>query len=82
MSPDEIDLDGVVMKAALRGTGRDPRPSEDEQWVVKVRTTDTGRTFYVQADRARYEKLGAGDRVQVSYRVGKYTGTVWAADLK
>ena len=82
MAPDEIAVDGVVMKAALRGTGRDPRASAHEQWLVKVRTTDTGRTFHIHTDQARYEKLRAEDRVQVTYRVGKYTGTVWSADFE
>ncbi len=82
MARDEIAVDGVVMKAALRGTEHDPRASADEQWLVKVRTTDSGRIFNVHADRAGYEKVHVGDRVKVSYRVGKYTGTVWAADLE
>ena len=82
MEPDEIAVDGVVMKAALRGTDRDPRASAHEQWLVKVRTTDTGRTFNVHTDQARYEKLRAEDRVQVTYRVGKYTGTVWSAEFE
>lgn len=81
MAPDEIEVDGVVMKAALRGTSRDPRASADEQWLVKVRT-DNGRTFNVHSDKARFEKIHAGDRVQVVYRVGKYTGTVWSADFE
>ena len=81
LAPDEIAVDGVVMKAALRGTDRDPRASAHEQWLVKVRTTDN-RRFNVQAERARYEKLRPGDQVRVTYRVGKYTGTVWSADLE
>lgn len=81
MAPDEISVDGVVMKAAVRGTERDPRALADEQWLVKVRTDD-GRIFNVHADRAGYEKVHAGDHVKVSFRVGKYTGTVWGADLE
>lgn len=81
MAPDEIAVDGVVMKRAVRGTSRDPRAGPDEQWIVKVRTTD-GRTIRVPADRSRFDKLRAGDRVQIVYRVGKYTGTVWSADFE
>ncbi len=81
MAPDEIAVDGVVMKEALRGTAHDPRASDHEQWLVKVRTDD-GRTFNVHADRAGYEKIKPGDRVKVSFQVGKYTGTVWGADLE
>lgn len=81
MAPDEIAVDRVVMKAALRGTDRDPRASAHEQWLLKVRTTDN-RRFNIQTDRAHYEKLRPGDQVRVTYRVGKYTGTVWSADLE
>ena len=73
MAPDEIAVDGVVMKAALRGTDRDPRASTHEQWIVKVSTTDN-RRFNIQIDRARYETLSPGDKVNVTYRLGKYTG--------
>jgi hypothetical protein len=82
MAPDEISVDGFVMKAEVRGTSRDPRATTDEQWRVRVRTTDGGRTFNLHADKAQFETLRAGDRVKVSYRVGKYTGTVWASDLE
>lgn len=81
MAPDEIAVDGVVMKKAVRGTSRDPRARTGEQWIVKVRTTE-GRIFNIAADQARFAKLNVGDRVQVVYRVGKYTGTVWSADFE
>lgn len=82
MAPDEIAVDGYVMKAEVRGTNRDPRATADEQWRVKVRTTDNGSTFNLHLDKTQFEKLRAGDRVKVSYRVGKYTGTVWTGDLE
>ncbi len=82
MAADEIDVDGVVMKKEVRGTSRDPRASANEQWLVKVKTMDNGRTFNVHADKTHFDKLRVGDRVGVSYRVGKYTGTVWSADFE
>lgn len=81
MAPDEIAVDGVVMKKAVRGTSRDQRATTDERWIVKVRT-DNGRIFNLHSDKTRFEKLHAGDRVHVVYRVGKYTGTVWSSDLE
>jgi hypothetical protein len=78
MADDEIAVDGYVMKPEARGTSRDPRALKHEQWVVKVRTLDNGRTFQVPTDQARWEKLRENDRVKVKYRTGKYTGTVWA----
>ncbi len=82
MRDDETAIDGYVMKPEERGTSRDPRALKDEQWLVKVRMLDNGRTFQVPADQAKWEKLRENDRVKVRYRTGKYTGTVWAAEIE
>jgi len=82
MADDEIAVDGYVMKPEVRGTSRDPRALKDEQWPVKVRMLENGRTFQVPADQAKWEKLRENDRVKVRYRTGKYTGTVWAAEIE
>lgn len=82
MADDEIAVDGYVMKPEVRGTGRDPRALKDEQWIVKVRMLGNGHTFQVLADRAQWEQLRENDRVRVRYRTGKYTGTVWAAEIE
>ena len=82
MEDGEIAVDGYVMKPEVRGTSRDPRALHHEQWIVKVRVLDNGRTFQVPADQARWEKLRENDRVKVKYRAGKYTGTVWAAEIE
>ena len=70
------------MKKNVRGTGKDPRAGHHEQWIVKVEMNSGGRRFNVQTDQARWEKLTIGDHVEVSYREGKYTGTVWAAEIE
>ena len=82
MADDEIAVDGYVMKPDVRGTNRDPRALSHEQWIVKVRMVDNGRTFQVPADQAKWEKWRENDRVKVRYRTGKYTGTVWAAEIE
>ena len=82
MADDEIAVDGYVMKPELRGTSRDPRALTHEQWLVKVRMLDNSRTFQVPSDQAQWEKLRENDRVKVRYRTGKYTGTVWAAEIE
>jgi hypothetical protein len=82
MADDEIAVDGYVMKPEVRGTSRDPRALRHEQWIVKVRMLDNGRTFQVPADQAKWEKLRENDRVKVRYRTGKYTGTVWASEIE
>jgi len=82
IADDEITVDGYVMKPETRGTSRDPRALKDEQWLVKVRMLDDGRRIQVHADRAQFEKLRENDRVKVRYRTGKYTRTVWAAEIE
>ena len=82
IADDEITVDGYVMKPEVRGTSRDPRALKAEQWLVKVRMLSDDRTIQVHADQAQWEKLRANDRVKVSYRTGKYTGTVWYAEIE
>jgi len=79
---DEITVDGYVMKPEVRGTSRDPRALKDEQWRVKVRMIDDGRTFDVHAGQHQFDKLKEGDRVRVRYYLGKYTKTVWGAAIE
>ena len=76
MAADEIDVDGVVMKKDVRGTSRDPRAMTEEQWIVQVQMVSGLKRIKVQTDKAHWEKLKIGDRIKVSYRQGKYTGTV------
>jgi hypothetical protein len=61
---------------------KDERATNHEQWIVKVRMRDNGRTIEVRADQADWEKLHQNDQVKVTYRVGKYTGTVWDAEIQ
>ena len=82
MADDEIAVDGYVMKPEVRGTSRDPRALSHEQWIVKVQVLDNGRTFQVPADQTKWKKLRENNRVKVRYRTGKYTGTVWAAEIE
>jgi len=66
----------------VRGTSRDPRALQAEQWLVKVRMIADARTFNVPAEQKQFDKLKEGDRVKVRYRVGKYTNAVWAAEIQ
>ena len=82
LAPDEIVVDTYVMKKDVRGTSKDPRAYPGlEQWRIKVRMIDGGRGFTVHAKKAQFERLKVGDRVKVRYREGKYTGTVWSAEI-
>jgi phospholipase C len=47
---------------------KDQRTINHDQWIVKVRMRDNGRTIEVRADRAQWEKLREKDQVKVTYR--------------
>ena len=78
---DEVNVDGYVMKKNVRGTSKDPRATDQERWIVKVQMIADLRRLDVQTDQPRWEKVKIGDRIKVTYRQGKYTGTVWDADI-
>ena len=82
LAKNEIVVDEYVMDRDARGTSRDPRAGSEEQWIVKVRLVEGGRQFNVQADKTKWEKLKPGDRIKGAYREGKYTGTVWGAEIQ
>ena len=80
-SDEEITVDSYVMKSSVRGTGLDPRALKDAQWLLKVRMTTDGRTFNVPTDQERFHQLRLGARVSVEYRAGKFTDSIWAAEI-
>jgi len=82
LAEDEIEVDTYVMKKDVRGTSRDPRARPDEQWIVNVQMIEDRRQIKVQTDKAHFDKVKVGDRIKVSYRQGKYTGTVWSAEIE
>ena len=82
LKPGEIVVGGYVMEQGVRGTGKDPRALTSEQWLVRVQLISGGRKIDVHADRRQYEKVKPGDHVQISYHTGKYTGTIWSAEIK
>ena len=66
----------------VRGTAADPRAIDREQWLVRVRMVGDSRLVEVPVEEPRWQRLKEGDRVRVTYRLGKYTGTVWAAKME
>jgi hypothetical protein len=49
---------------------------------AQVRMIADGRTFNVQTDWSQFGKLNESDRVRVSYRIRKYSKTVWAGKIE
>ena len=82
LAADEIEVGNYVMKKDVRGTSRDPRAKAEEQWIVRVQIVDGLRRIDIWTDQSHFDKLKVGDRIKVSYRQGKYTGTVWAAEIE
>jgi hypothetical protein len=82
LKPGEIVVDEYVMDKDVRGTGKDPRALTREQWLVRVQLISGGRKIDVPADRGQYERVKPGDRIRITYREGKYTGTIWSAEIK
>ena len=82
LAPDEVAVGSYVMKKDVRGTGRDPRAMTHEQWLIKVEMIGDQSHFTIHSDRAHFLKLKPGDRVRVSYKQGKYTGTIWSAQIE
>ena len=64
------------------GATPDSRATSEHQWIVNVEMISGGRKIAVRVDQAQWEKINTGDRVIVSYSEGKYTGTVWGAEIK
>jgi len=80
---DAIVIGKDYVAAAKQGEEiKDERATNHEQWIVKIRMRDNGRTIQIHADPAQWEKLRENDRVKVTYRVSKYTGTVWDAEIE
>ena len=82
LAPDEIVVDTYVMKKNVRGTGKDPRASTQEKWLIRVEMIQDLRRFTILSDRAHFLKYKVGDRVRVRYKEGNYTGTVWDSEIE
>lgn len=66
----------------LRGTSKDPRAVDHEQWIATVRMVSDRRVVEVRVGEQRWSALKEGERVKVRYKVGKYTGTIWSSELE
>jgi hypothetical protein len=68
--------------SAVRGSNKDPRAVDHEQWIVSVEMVKDLRRIEVRVDQPRWEALKIGDRVKVTYKIGRYTGTVWDSAIE
>ena len=70
-----MGIKGAKAQSADYCERREQRPKIGPSLAADLRRID------VQADQEQWKKLKIGDRVKVSYRQGKYTGTVWSAQI-
>lgn len=54
---------------------------DHERWIVNVQMIADLRRLSVQTDQPHWGKVKIGDRIKITYRQGKYTGTVWDAEI-
>jgi hypothetical protein len=80
MTEEEVAASDALMKK-VRGTSKDPRAINEEQWRIEAQMVSNGRRLTIQTDRAHYEKIKVGDRIKVRFSEGNYTGTAWSADI-
>ena len=69
------------MDKGVRGTSKDPRALTNEQWLVRVELISNRRKVDVHAGQRQYDRVKPGDHVEITYRQGKYTGTIWSAEI-
>jgi hypothetical protein len=56
---------------------------DQEHALVKcIEQLEFAQCKTVPADQEQFDKFKEGDRVKVRYRVGKYTNTVWSAEIQ
>jgi hypothetical protein len=64
MAPDEIDVDGIVMKKEVRGTSKDPRAGTEETWLVKVEMVEVGDRIKVRYSEGKYTGTVWGSEIE------------------
>jgi hypothetical protein len=85
-SADQPTPDATIVmedsESAVRGTSKDPRAVDHEQWIVSVEMVKDLRQIEVRVEQPRWKTLKIGDRVKVTYKAGRYTGTVWDSAIE
>jgi uncharacterized OB-fold protein len=69
-----------IPAATAAATPQEHRLAE-EQWIVNVEMVDDGRRVNLRVDKPVWERVTIGQRLRVTYREGKYTGTIWDSEI-
>jgi hypothetical protein len=76
-----IVIDKEYIAAATEETKSQARVLDHEQWIVKVQMTADRRRVEVHVDQPEFDKIKVGHRLRVTYHEGKYTHTIWGAEI-
>ena len=70
------------IEAVAPGATPEERQLDREQWIVNVRMVYDGRRVNILLDdKAQWDRYEVDQRIHVTYQEGKYTGTVWGAEI-
>jgi hypothetical protein len=80
-SGEAIVVDKEYIAAATEETKSQERVLDHPQWIVKVRMVADRRRVDVHVEQPEFDRIKTGDRLNVTYHEGKYTGTIWGAEI-
>ncbi len=80
-SGDAVVIDKEFIAAATEETKSKEHVLDHDQWIVKVEMIYDLRRVDVHVEQAQFDRIKMGDRLRVTYREGKYTGTIWDAEI-
>lgn len=77
-----VVVDKEFIAAATEETKSREHVLDHDQWIVKVEMIYDRRRVDVHVEQPQFDRIKTGDRLHVTYREGKYTGTVWDAEIQ
>ncbi len=70
-----------IISADGPATAQQEGTTPHDRWLVHVEMAD-GKKALADVEQAEWDELRVGDKVQATYKQGKYTGTVWYVELR
>ncbi|MGZ5537213.1 MAG: hypothetical protein ACXWG0_01655 [Chthoniobacterales bacterium] len=80
-SGEAVVVDKEFIAAATEETKSNEHVLDHDQWIVKVQMLADMRRVDVHIERPEYDRIKVGDHLHVTYHQGKYTGTIWGAEI-
>jgi hypothetical protein len=80
-SGEAVVVDKEYIAAATEETKSQEHVLDHEQWIVKVKMLADLRRVDVHVEQPEWDRIKTSDRLRVTYHQGKYTGTIWGAEI-